>query len=171
MIAGCDISTRHIDLCAIDPDNVATCEHRRVELPTPWWDAARTMRATLEPSYSHAAGSGPSCTVCWLAQRDVELLGIERPYGPHRQAIASLHTVLGALLAALPAHITVLEVRPQEMRRELGLPANASKERMHDAVYLEIGEQWNGNRPWPVDAYDAWSVAHAALRICERQAA
>lgn len=171
MIGGLDLSTHALDFVLIDHDP-ARCEHRRVELPSPWWDAARGMRKIIgrelldedEPSWTLSVDS-------WLSRNEVFLLGIERPYGPSRQAIASLHTILGAVLATVPPWITVLEVRPAEMRRELGLPGNASKERMHAAVMRYLLASENERIGWPPDALDAWAVAHATLRMCERAAA
>lgn len=92
---------------------------------------------------------------------------MERPYGPSRGSIASLHTILGAVLATIPQHITVLEVRPAEMRKYLSLPGNCKKEQMHSAIRdLRVATS-----AWPPDALDAWAVAWAAYRMCEKAAA
>jgi hypothetical protein len=159
MVLGVDLSTKAIDLVALDEDNPARCEHRRIELPQPWWTAASWMRNIL------LIQSVPE----WMDDRNIYLAGIERPYGPHRQAISSLHTVLGAFLASMPSGIHAFEVSPADMRRELGLPGNCKKDALALAVMERIGQtNWGTTSPWPSDALDAWAAGHAALRINER---
>jgi hypothetical protein len=153
MVLGVDLSTKAIDLVALDEDNPAMCEHRRVELPDPWWNTARWMRSLLR------VASIPT----WLEERNVYLVGVERPYGPSRQAIASLHTVMGALIASLPPQVTAFEVSPADMRRELGLPGNCPKEQMRREVTRRMP-----HLTWTDDAYDAWAAGYAALWINER---
>lgn len=158
--AGCDLSTRALDLCVLDTDT-GHAEHRRVALTGRWWNDAGHM-------WQHLARREPEDdmdTLEWLRHHRVDLLGIERPYGPHRQAIAALHAILGALLSALATDaswLPTLEVRPAEMRRELGLKANAGKKEMHRRV-LELGDV----APWGPDALDAYAVAFAAYRMCQ----
>lgn len=178
--AGLDLSTRHLDYVTIDTDNPSAYEHRRIDLPTPWWDAARTMMDTMLTGHAPDGQSMDHLSVrSWLHHNGVQLLGVERPYGPHRQAIAALHTILGAVIASIPAHITVLEIRPAEMRAELGLKATAPKEAMHDEIRRRLGHHPftladHGDavqsQPWPGDALDAWAVAWAAWKICDRAA-
>jgi len=165
MIAGIDLSTKAIDLVAINEDNPAQCEHHRIPLNDPWWHSATSMRFRFTLNHTHN----------WLEQRNVYLVGIERPYGPSRQTIASLHTILGAVLATLPVH--AFEISPADMRRELGLKTNCHKSTLHDAVWVAVngppGDQTRWHQPdplkgWPPDAYDAWAVAHAAMKINER---
>jgi hypothetical protein len=153
MVLGVDLSTKAIDLVALDEDNPAMCDHRRVELPDPWWNTARWMRSLLR------VASIPT----WLEERNVYLVGVERPYGPSRQAIASLHTVMGALIASLPPQVTAFEVSPADMRRELGLPGNCPKEQMRREVTRRMP-----HLTWTDDAYDAWAAGYAALWINER---
>jgi hypothetical protein len=153
MVLGVDLSTKAIDLVALDEDNPAMCEHRRVELPDPWWNTARWMRSLLR------VASIPT----WLEERNVYLVGVERPYGPSRQAIASLHTVMGALIASLPPQVTAFEVSPADMRRELGLPGNCPEEQMRREVTRRMP-----HLTWTDDAYDAWAAGYAALWINER---
>jgi hypothetical protein len=158
MVLGVDLSTKAIDLVALDEDNPAMCEHRRVELPDPWWNTARWMRSLLR------VASIPT----WLEERNVYLVGVERPYGPSRQAIASLHTVMGALIASLPPQVTAFEVSPADMRRELGLPGNCAKHKMHDRIMFYFSSH-GGKLPYSEpDAFDAWAAGFAALRINER---
>ena len=96
--------------------------------------------------------------------------------------------ILGALLATLAIDapwLTTLEIRPAEMRRELGLPGTASKEQMHEEVRSRIGcpvcklpfrghpTNWCLPGPehhWLPDALDSWAVAWAAYRMCDRAA-
>lgn len=173
--AGCDLSTRNLDLCTLDTDT-GRAEHRRIALTGSWWHDAGHM-------WQHLARIDPADdmdTLEWLRHHRVDLLGIERPYGRHRQAIAALHVILGALLSTLAADaswLPTLEVRPAEMRRELALKANASKAVMQARVrelvhgHGPLAVQRAGTvPPWPDDAYDAWAVAHAAWQMCERAA-
>jgi hypothetical protein len=155
VILGVDLSTKAIDLVCLDEDNPAGCEHLRVELQPGWWQSASRMRETMRPARR------------WMENRAVFLIGVERPYGPSRQAIASLHTVMGAFLASLPPLTTAFEVSPADMRRELGLPGNCSKADMHDAINCHFSP-YPHTDSWPPDAYDAWAAGHAALRINER---
>jgi hypothetical protein len=158
MILGVDLSTKAIDLVALDEDNPARCEHRRVELSQGWWHSAGLM--------GHILRDGK--TASWIWERNVFLAGVERPYGPSRQAIASLHTILGAFLASVPPGITAFEVSPADMRRELGLPGNCAKHKMHDRIMFYFSSH-GGKLPYSEpDAFDAWAAGFAALRINER---
>lgn len=172
--AGCDLSTRNLDLCVIDTDTMHA-EHRRIPLADKdgqWWHTAGTLWQRL-----NWAGLDDPSALDWLRHHHVTLLGIERPYGPSRGSIASLHTILGALLATLAIDapwLTTLEIRPAEMRRELGLKSTASKQEMHDQIRdrhaptttPSAGALWT----WPPDALDAYAVAWAAYKICDRAA-
>lgn len=170
-VAGLDISTRNLDFVILNTEHPSECEHRRVELAREdgrWWESARRMEASLA-SMEHAEMDDYPWIDYWTFN-GVSLLGIERPYGPSRGSIASLHTILGAVLATIPQHIQVLEIRPSEMRRHLGLPGNCSKERMHDAVWTKTNgyplSELTTKHPCP-DMLDAWAVAWAAYRMCE----
>ncbi len=159
-----------IDFVAIDEDDVALAEHLRVELPAAagrradpwhWLESARRMRHVLADADIWD----------WIDDHEIHLLGIERPYGPNRQSIASLHTILGAVLSCLPQRIDAYVVTPAEMRLELGLPGNCAKEVMHEEIRRRLGSRaWPayGYDAWPPDGYDAWAAGHAALRINER---
>ena len=104
----------------------------------------------------------------WLYDRNVRLVGVERPYGANRQALAALHTILGAVVSSLPRDLHVFEVSPNDMRRELGLPGGCRKYLMHDAVLERLSWPVAEGGIWPEDAYDAWAAAYACLRINER---
>lgn len=153
MIGGIDLSTKAIDLVAISEDDPRDYQKMRVTLGPDWFVQSRFMREAFEFA----------SMLSFLSINNIWMVGVERPYGPSRQSIASLHTVMGAVIASLPRHITVMEVRPYEMRRELGLTAGASKAAMHEKI-IERGVT-EGDKP---DVLDAWAVAHAALRMCER---
>lgn len=152
MVAGCDLSTKAIDIVALDENNPAQCQHLRIPLNNPWWTSATDMRLTFSLNRVYD----------WLEQRNVYLVGVERPYGRQLNAVTSLHTILGAVLATLP--VTAFEVSPADMRRELGLPGNCGKAAMHDTIANLI----QPNITWPGDAYDAWAAAYAAMKINER---
>jgi hypothetical protein len=74
----------------------------------------------------------------------------------------------------------VLDITPAQMRQELGLPGTAEKGRLQIAVFEALGGtppiHFAANRctspgttyGWPPDAFDAWAVAWATMRICER---
>jgi len=156
-VLGVDLSTRNIDLVLLDEDDPTRATHHRIKLEQPWWESARNMVWILDERFGHHN---------YHELQDVSLAGVERPYGPNRQAIASLHTILGAFLASLPSWVCPVEIRPADMRRELGLPGNCKKARMQaviiDGLWTSF-EDW-----WPPDALDAWAAGHAALRMCER---
>ena len=136
MILGVDLSTKAIDLVALDEDTPSQFEHLRIVLPGwGWWASANNMVTLL---HEHLAYK-------WMNDRNIYLAGIERPYGQHRQAIASLHTILGGLLSSLPVRITAYEISPADMRRELGLPGNCKKDVMHQAVLYRVSPAI----PWP----------------------
>jgi hypothetical protein len=156
MICGIDLSTKALDFVAINEDNPAVCEHRRVPLSGEWWQSARNMRQGL------AAYRIPQ----WLEDNGVHLVGVERPYGRQIKAVAALYTVMGALLASLPSRVLAFEVSPADMRRELGLPGNCAKDTLHVAVFCHIDR--SAAAEWPPDAYDAWAAGHAALQINDR---
>jgi hypothetical protein len=163
MVLGVDLSTKAIDLVALDEDNPSVCEHRRVELSDEdkqWWDSSRYMLGFLDNSGARR----------WMHDHRIFLVGVERPYGPSRLSIASLHTILGAFIASLPRGIKAFEVSPADMRRELGLPGNCAKQYVYNQVVdrLLAAGQEETLRDWPLDAYDAWAAGHAALRINER---
>jgi hypothetical protein len=159
-VGGIDLSTKAVDVVAIDEDDPSRCQHLRIALDGGWWDAARAMR-------SHAFFDAG--VYAWLDGRNVRLVGIERPYSQpsHIGSATKLHAILGAVLASLPASVHAFEVSPNEMRRELGLPGNCDKGAMRAEVYsrLRRGDDGFG---WPDDAYDAWAAAYATLRMNER---
>lgn len=170
--AGCDLSTKALDLCVLDTETLQA-HHRRVALTGSWWHDAGHM-------WQHLARIDPADDMDardWLHHHRPAILGIERPYGPHRQAIAALHTILGAVLSALAiddSWLPTLEVRPAEMRKHLGLKGNAGKKELHRRVReLAHGESplavWQAGTvtPWGPDALDALAVAWAAYRMCQ----
>lgn len=161
-VCGIDLSTKAVDLVVIDEDNPALCEHLRIPLTLPWWESAQHMRRIMP---DHGAYT-------WLHQRNVHLAGVERPFGKNLKALASLHTILGAVLCALPGTVTAFEVTPGDMRRELGLPGTCKKALMHEAVKARLNDDtWTHLRQlysWSPDAFDAWAAAHACLRMNER---
>lgn len=176
IVAGADLSTRALDLCVLDTETMAA-EHRRVTLASKggqWWQTAGRMWQLLDwADMGDPDGISP---LDWLRYRRVTLLGIERPYGPSRQSIASLHVILGALLATLAIDaqwLPTLEIRPSEMRHCLGLKANASKQEMHAEIVARLvaGDGMDTTAAiYTPDALDSWAVAWAAYKICERAA-
>lgn len=169
-VVGVDLSTRAIDLVALDEDNPAICEHLSVPLTGEWWHSARNMRKGLQSDLVPE----------WLDEKGVHLVGVERPYGKQVKAVAALYTIMGAFLASMPPSVMCFEVSPAQMRQELGLPGNCGKAAMHEAVLTAlchwevieggIAYRSGGNRFWPDDALDAWAAGYAALRINERAA-
>jgi hypothetical protein len=66
MVLGVDLSTKAIDLVALDEDNPTRCEHRRVELSQGWWHSAGLMRHILRDGK----------TASWIWERNVFLAGV-----------------------------------------------------------------------------------------------
>ena len=155
MVGGIDLSTRAVDLVALDEDAIDRADHLRVPLPHDWWDGARTMRETL---LDHGVTG-------WLYDRNVRLVGVEKPYSTPQQigTACKLYAILGAVVASLPKDITVFAVTPGQMRIELGLSGRAKKHEMHDMV-----RWWGVGDGWPPDALDGWAAAYACMRINER---
>lgn len=150
MIAGIDLSTRCIDIVAIDEDDPSLADHLAIQIQARgWFHAARSIRRLFAEQELYG----------WLQDRNVHLIGVEQPFGPSRQTIAALHAVLGGVVASLPQRMVVLEITPADMRQCLGLPGNCAKELMHERI--------PPFPRWPADALDAWAVAHAALKLCE----
>lgn len=152
-VIGVDLSTRKIHYVAIDGSAALAgswhIDIRQGDGRTPWWESSRSMRRLVSP------------LVETIERLEAPLVAIERPYGPHRQSIAGLHAILGALLASLPDSVTAMEISPGEMRAELGVAYNAPKKIMHDQARRHVLLE-------SPDAIDAWAAAHAALRLCER---
>ncbi len=158
-VLGIDISTRAIDLVYLDEDTLHG-HWQRIPLPQPAIapasrriDQARAIRHGLRHE-------GERLETVWL-------VAVEDPAAYRGgQATKALGILTGAVYATLPTHLTILPVRVQEWRRELGLHPRATKtDARHAALALGANPRLSD---WPQDAYDAWAIAHAALRINTR---
>lgn len=160
-ILGIDVSTKAIDLVYLNEDTPHG-NWQRINLPQPAThiasrrvDQARAIRDSLRHEAERL--------------ETVYLAGIEDPAAYRGgQAIKALGILTGAIYASLPRHITILPIRVQEWRRELGLHPRASKADAQNAARALGANPWL--QDWPQDAYDSWAIAHAAHRINTRAA-
>lgn len=136
-VVGIDLSSKAIDLVRIDENND---EAEWISVPLAGktaWDRTRTI-GRLMP------------TASWWA--DVYLCAIEQPFGPSRRAQSVLMRAQGAILAAVPEHVEVWEVTPDDWKRHLGIPSSSkpSWSVFASSFFDEF---------WPQDARDALGVA------------
>lgn len=157
MIAGCDFSTRAIDVVLLDEDTGAATWFRSELHGADAFDRARDVhRAMIEDFGSDF----------W---DDVLACGIEEPRG---YGAGALYRVQGAVLAGLPASLLVHPLIPSSWRKTVGLPGNASKQ---DVWKHAIGLMANDNgvvkMGWPQDACDAYCIALATRTLIQQVAA
>lgn len=137
LLAGIDLSTKRLDaaLIPLDPDhgdpNCPPVVFRHVLLPnekgaTPLYrrvERARAMRRLVHELLKPVPYTLPAPHQ--IATHDVASAWLENPRGRHRND--ALTGTFDAIAAAIPSHIIVAGLDPQEWRRELGLPARMPK--------------------------------------------
>jgi hypothetical protein len=174
MIAGCDYSTRFVDIVLLDEDTDAATWHR---FPLKGQDAFDRAR-----SVHHCDDGWPLMSS--LGWEDVLAVGIEDPRG---YGAGSLYRVQGAILAAIPRGLLVHPLIPSQWRKTVGLPGNASKDQVSQFVVrhklASIGDGRDtshvplGALPmphgvtWPQDACDAYCIALATRTLLKKVAA
>jgi Holliday junction resolvasome RuvABC endonuclease subunit len=104
---------------------------------------------------------------------DIYLAAIEAPYGRgHTGTLAKLSRVFGAIAATLPQALEVWEVTPGQWRKTLGLPGNAPKSEIREAIWkLPDGPSFTGlheNDGPTQDALDAYAIAYYARNTNQR---
>lgn len=133
---GIDLSTRAIDLVAID-ENTARAQWSRIHLEGDGAFARCRQIAASMPLASY-----------W---DDVYLVAIERPFIRRGQDIVRL--AQGAVLAGIPVHVPVWEVSVSQWKHHAGIPTRAKPAR---STFPGV----TFNRPVEhQDTYDALGVA------------
>jgi hypothetical protein len=146
-LAGIDYSTRAIDIVFFDPDELAG------ELP--WWNHydLPAVGNAFERTREVAQVLPARRSVLW---EDVYGVAIEEAYG-HGGSAAPLVRVQGAILSCLPPELEVRAFSAGYWKTRVGLPGNASKERVREWVMAELATE----PAWPQDACDAYCIARA----------
>ncbi len=156
LVGGIDFSSNCVDVVLLDEDRETSVWERFTlgTRPLTAFVRARQVREVLPPRGR------------WV-DRGVVMFAIERPMGAAIRATAVLMRVQGAVLACLPPQLPVLELPPEEWKRETVGRGNASK----DDVAVWAREHAGAPNGWPQDALDALAIAWAAHAMCERAAA
>lgn len=118
LLAGVDLSVSRLDVAIIplDPDQQRSAIFRHEPVPKV---KDRHQRCRYIP--------GIIRSLLKDEDQDVTMVWVEEPFGRYRTADRALLPIFGAVLASIPAWITVTGVGPLEWRRILGLPAGLSK--------------------------------------------
>lgn len=146
-IAGIDCSTFAIDIVSVsieDDDPWANWNCFKLGRDGDAFDRTRLVGEVLPARNSSF----------WL---DIIAVGIEQPGGHQRHVTAR---VQGAVLAMIPSRMLVHPLQPSEWRKGVGLPGNATKERVFDWVTEQLG-----GRPVSQDAADAYCMALATRAL------
>lgn len=154
-IAGIDYSSHFIDAVFIDEDS-GKAEWRRWGLHgNDAFDRARSIRDSMP-----ARG--------WWQDEGVVAAGIEHPGGKY--GTGPLLRIQGAILACLPPTLLVEPWAPAKWRKAVGLPGNASKQRVAEWATWEGGL---GQKAvfWAQDACDAYTIAQATRQALEHEEA
>lgn len=159
-VAGCDFSSRYVDIVTVPYDGPgAPVWHRFPLVGTDAFDRARSVADSV-PGRS---------SILW---DDVLAVGIEHPAG--KFGVGPLLRIQGAVLARIPARMLVEPLPPAKWRKLVGLAGNASKEdvRAHGVEHCFVhGPGGFGYVEWPQDAHDALCVALATLTLIDRKQA
>jgi hypothetical protein len=157
VIAGIDLSSRALHICALDDDtNEATVHVVRLDLQR--GDATTRIRRMrdLMPARTSWADAG------------VTLAGLERPIAIHSNVPLMVY---GALLQLLPADLPLLEVRADDWRHECALPTRGDRSKLKKAAVDYARHVWTN----PPDVFDdnvadAFCIAWATREIDIRRA-
>jgi len=156
-VAGCDYSSRYVDLVTVPYDGPGASEwHRFPLVGADAFDRARSVAQAVP---------GPTSVL----YDDLIAVGIEDPRGQNAGAI---YRVQGAILARIPPRMLVRPFIPSEWRKGVGLKGNASKADVWSfTTFQSVGRDPNGRFGWPQDACDAYCIALATLRLLDREKA
>ncbi len=162
-VAGCDYSSRFVDLVTVPYDGPGAPEwHRFSLMGADAFDRARSVAQAVP---------GPTSVL----YDDLIAVGIEDPRG---QNAGAMYRVQGAVLSRIPARMLVRPFIPSEWRKAVGLKGNASKE----GVALWAIDSWCDDAagiskavPYcdgeTQDTWDAYCIALATLRLLDREKA
>lgn len=144
-VAGIDVSTHAIDLVLLDMDSDKETWHRYELRGADLIDRIRSIRE-----------------VAWGGTFDETVaLGIERPSGQHKGAMAAVSMAFGAVLVRLPAWLLVQPWQPAEWRKACGLSGRATKEDVAGWALARWGEGKPSAIDVTFDACDAYCIAYA----------
>ncbi len=157
-VAGCDYSSRYIDIVTVPYEGAgAPVWHRFLLTGKDAFDRTRSVADSL-PGRTSAL------------YEDLIALGIEHPAGKH--GTGPLMRIQGAILARLPARLLVEPLPPSKWRQLVGLKGNASKEDVRIHALAEIREFAVGNwRAASYDATDAFCIAVATRSLISQEQA
>jgi len=160
LIAGCDYSTKAVDVVLLDEDTLEA-SWRRYELEG--HDAFERAR-----SVAGLSTEARECSSMWSDWVEECLaVGIEDPpYVKGNPAtLRDLARVQGAILARLPRSLLVQPWAPSAWRKTVGLPGNASKK---DVWYFVTDPSLERANYWDFNACDAYCIALATLNRLQR---
>lgn len=169
-VVGCDFSTKHIDLVKVPFDTGPRPEWTRVTLAR---GGAFTAACSVRAALGQRALLGGYFD-------DVAAFYLEDPMSRGLRVAKALGLIAGALIACVPARVTVIEqLQPGEWRNLVGLPGNATKDQVAEHAYKALAAAYgHWNQPgdecwccWPQDGLDAFCLARAGLNLCEKGAA
>lgn len=142
MIGGIDISSFTIDVIFLEDGK----QPKWKTIPLDGDNAFDRARSVSDALCSRA--------VFWDL-RECEAIGIEDPRGINPGPI---FRVQGAVLQQIPRSSLVVPWIPSQWRKKVGLPGNATKERVKEWALGELGRR---SAHWPQDAFDAYCIALA----------
>lgn len=170
IVLGCDVSTRAIDVVALQLDSD---EARWIHVPLGKGDllerVRRIRRSVLELG---PIGLDPF-------PPHVLAVGVERPAGKH--GVWQVSMAVGGLLQCFPPDMLVTWWMPAEWRKACGMPGNASKghvkqwavgRRIAQTITVMAGHRvYDEIDAWPQDATDAYCIAWATRQALRREEA
>ena len=167
LVAGCDYSSRYVDIVTVPYEGPGAPVWTRYPLTgADAFDRARSVADAMP---------GRASTI-W---DDVLAVGIEHPGGHH--GTGHMLRIQGAILSQIPARMLVHPLPPGKWRTLVGLPGDASKQRVALHVCGELGHfdyvrGVDGDRKvpdlqWPQDAYDAYCIALATRSLITQEKA
>lgn len=150
-VMGIDISTFNVDCAKVSLNDDPPQWHRFTLTGEDAFDRARSVRDAMPGRSTEFFDDLVGC-------------GIEDPRG---QSPGVIYRVQGAVLACLPPHLLVHPLVPSQWRRLVGLPGNATKERVMDWVLCHSFDNgWRTSEPeLEQDACDAYCVALATRSL------
>ena len=150
-VAGIDFDTRSVDVVLLSlDDNLAVLDHYALGVAGDAFDRCRTVRSLSFREWD-----------------DVLAIGIERPMGVSRSAVAALMRVQGAILARLPGALLVHELGPPAWKK-LTVGNGAATKGDVMAWVLSTGPSFKTDESeLRQDAADAYAIAWAMRSMIE----
>lgn len=146
--AGVDVSTHRVAVAVLDP---ATNEARTLQSEFLGGNVANRME-TARRAIPRAGD--------W---KDVALAAFEDPMSHGFGVSKSLGIFTGMIMAHVPLAVPILRLPPEEWKQACGLRARADK----PEVKAFVLKHEPSSADWSFDLCDAYSIAYAAIRICD----